>query len=136
MASGCQNSEHDSMNMNWSKHWKASKKPSKQRNYVKNAPLHVRSKLLGSHVSKELRSKLKIRSLRVRRGDKVKVLRGQFRGKTGTVERVDTKRGKVFITGVDFVKKDGSKSLYPVHASKILIQDLEGSDKRRLGEKK
>lgn len=122
--------------MKWSSSWKASKKPSKQRNYVRNAPLHVRSKLLGSHVSKDLRGKLKTRSLRVRRGDKVKVMRGQYKGKTGTVDRVDTKRGKIFITGVDFVKKDGSRALYPVHASKIMIQDLEGSDKRRLGEQK
>lgn len=134
MASCVENCEFDCMS--WSKSWKGSRKPSKQRKYARNAPLHLRNKLLGSHLSKEMRTKLKARSLRVRRGDKVKVMRGQFKGKTGTVDRVDTKRGKIFITGVDFVKKDGSKALYPVHASKILIQDLEGSDKRRLGEQK
>lgn len=118
--------------MKWSTTFSGSVKPSKQRMYVRNAPLHIRSTLLGSHLSKDLRQKLKKRSLRVRKGDKVKVLRGQHKGKTGTVERVDTKRMKIFITGVEFSKKDGSKAMYPVHPSKLLIQELH-ADKRRLG---
>ena len=121
--------------MKWNTSYTGSVKPSKQRNYVRNAPLHVRNTFLGSHLSKDLRQKLKIRALRVRKGDKIKVLRGQHKGKTGTVDRVDTKRMKVFITGIEFSKKDGSKSLYPVHPSKIMIQELH-TDKRRLGEQK
>ena len=118
--------------MNWSPTFSGSRKPSKQRKYIKNAPLHVRSTLLGSHLSEELMKSLKKRSLRVRKGDKVKVMRGQHKGKSGTVESVETKRQKIFITGVDFTKKDGSKSLYPLHPSKILITALEGNDKRRV----
>src|SRR3989338_427126 len=123
MAVSCQNREYCGMkSINWSSSWKASKKPSKQRKYVYNAPLHVRNSLPSSHLSKELRTSLKCRSLRVRKGDKVKVLRGQFKGRTGTVERVDTGRMKIFITGLDFVKKEGQKTIYPVHPSKVLIQ--------------
>ncbi len=122
--------------MSWNTTWTGSVKPRKQRAYVRNAPLHVRNTLVCSHLSKELRQKLKHRSLRVRKGDKVKVLRGQYKGKNGTVDRIDTKRMKIYITGVEFNKKDGSKALYPVHPSKLLIQELEGTDKRRLGEQK
>lgn len=121
---------------NWSPDWKGSKKPSKQRKYVHNAPLHVRSSLPTSHLSKELKASLKRRSLRVRKGDKVKVLRGQFKGRTGTVERVNTKEMKIFITGVELAKKEGQKALYPVHPSKLLIQTIDTTDKRRLGGKK
>ncbi|MEM3154691.1 MAG: 50S ribosomal protein L24 [Candidatus Woesearchaeota archaeon] len=126
--------------MNWNTTFSGSVKPSKQRAFVRNAPLHIRTTLVGSHLSKDLRQKLKKRSLRVRKGDKVKIMRGQHKGKTGTVDRVDTKRMKIFITGVDFTKKDGSKALYPVHPSQLLIQELH-TDKRRLsstkpGEKK
>jgi len=121
--------------MTWSSSWKASKKPRKQRNYVRNAPLHIRNKLVGSHLSKDLREKLKKRSLRVRKGDKIKVMIGQHKGKSGPVEKVDTKRMKVYITGIEFVKKDGSKSLYPVNPSNLLIQDI-AEDKRRIGGKK
>ena len=121
--------------MKWNTSFSASVKPGKQRTYVRAAPLHIRNTFLGSHLSKDLRNKLKMRSLRVRKGDKVKVLRGQHKGKTGTVDRVDTKRMKVFINGVEFNKKDGSKAMYPVHPSKLLIQELQ-ADKRRLGEQK
>ena len=120
----------------WSKSWKASKKPRKQRKYVRNAPAHVRGKFLGSHLSPELRKKLKCRSLRVRKGDKVKVMRGTFKGKIGTVDKVDVCNAKVYVTGVEIVKKDGSKALRPLQPSKLMIQSLEGSEKRRLGEKK
>ena len=122
--------------MKWSADWKASKKPSKQRKYVHNAPLHVRSSMPCSHLSKELKTSLKRRALRVRKGDKVKVLRGQFKGRTGTVERVDTRRVKIFIAGLEFVKKEGQKAAYPVHPSKLLIQTIDTTDKRRLGGKK
>ena len=122
--------------MNWTKTWKASVKPSKQRKYVRNAPAHVRSKLPVSHLSKDLKQKHKSRSLRVIKGDKVKVTRGQYKNKTGTVDRVDTKRMKVFITGIDFAKRDGSKSMYPIHPSNLLIQELNTNDKLRLGGEK
>lgn len=122
------------MIMEWSKHWKASKKPKKQRLYRFNAPAHVAGKMLASHLSDELKKKLGHRSLRVRKGDKVKVLRGQFKGKSGTVERVDTSNSKIFITGIEYVKKDGGKFLYGIHPSNLIITDI-ASDKFRVGGK-
>ncbi|MCW1309534.1 MAG: 60S ribosomal protein L26, partial [Candidatus Nanoarchaeia archaeon] len=35
----------------WSKKWKSSKKPSKQRKYRYNAPLHIRRKFLSVNLS-------------------------------------------------------------------------------------
>jgi len=119
--------------MNWSPTWISSKKPTKQRKYVKNAPLHIRSALLCSHLSKELAKKLNTRSLRVRKGDKVTVMRGQHKGKSGTVDRVDTQKARIYIAGVEVPKKDGSKSMYPIHPSKLLIKEI-ATDKRRLNE--
>ena len=122
--------------MNWNKNWKSSVKPKKQRKYVFKAPAHTRNQLPCSHLSKELRTKLKMRSIRVRKGDKVKVLRGQFKGKIGTIEKVDNTKIKVHITGVETIKKDGSKAKYPINPSNIIIQEVDTTDKRRLGEKK
>ena len=119
----------------WSPHWKASVKPSKQRAYVREAPLHVKRSFLSAHLSKELRGKHKMRSLTVRVGDKVIVMTGQFRKKSGKVERVDIKKSKVYISGVELAKKDGSKMQYPIHASNIIITELH-PDKRRIGELK
>ena len=120
----------------FSKSWISSKNPKKQRKFVFNAPLHLRSNLIVSHLSKELRKKYLKRGLRVRIGDKVIVTSGQFKKKSGKVEKVNTKKGKVYITGIDIVKKDGSKTLYPIHASNLVITELNLGDKRRIEVKK
>ena len=120
----------------WNKNWKRSVQPRKQRAFVRNAPDHIRNKLLCAHLSKELKEKHKIRSIRVRKGDKVKVMIGQFKNKIGKVDRVSTKRQRLFITGVEQTKMDGTKALYPVHPSNVMITELDLSDKRRLSEVK
>jgi large subunit ribosomal protein L24 len=124
------------MLMKWNRDWKGSVQPRKQRAYVRNAPLHVKSELVASHLSKDLRQKHKRRAVRVKVGDKVKVMRGTFRNKSGKVERVNVKEQKVYITGVELIKRDGSKALFPVHPSNLLIQELDAADKRRFGEVK
>ena len=70
------------MKKKFSKKWKASGKARKQRKYVANAPLHIKKKFLSANLSKELRKKYG-RSLQIRKGDSVKVMRGKFKGKTG-----------------------------------------------------
>lgn len=118
----------------WTKHWKASKNPKKQRKYTYQAPLHIRGRFLNAHLSEELAKKHNTRSLRVRKGDKVKIMRGQHKGKTGSIERVDTHNIRVYISTATFPKKDGTKTYTPIHPSKILITELT-NDKRRIGGK-
>lgn len=115
----------------WSKDWKSSKNPRKQRKYLYNLPLHIRKSLLSATLSKDLRKKYGKRSLSVRKDDKVKVLRGQFKKKTGKVFRVNLKRIRIYIEGVENVKKDGSKAPYPVHPSNVMITELNLEDKER-----
>ena len=116
----------------WSKHWKSSKKPRKQRKYVYHAPLHVRRKFLSAHLSKELREKYKRRSFPVRKGDEVEIMRGEFKRKTGKVIRVDPKKIKVFIEGIKRKKVDGSEVQVPIHPSNLRIINLNLEDKERL----
>jgi len=42
---------------------------------------------------------------KIKKGDKVKVLAGKDRGKTGVIEAVATETGKVRIEGINVVKK-------------------------------
>ncbi|MDP9401548.1 MAG: 50S ribosomal protein L24 [Actinomycetota bacterium] len=44
-------------------------------------------------------------ALRIRRDDEVVVISGKDRGKTGRVLRVDPERDKVFVEGVNIVKR-------------------------------
>ncbi len=136
MAADSEDSEHhrlkgNVMKQEWSSAWKASKQPRKQRKYRANAPLHLRRKFLAAHLSKELRMKYSRRAVPVRAGDKVKILIGTYRGRSGKVDRIDTKRGKVYVTGIEVIKKDGSKATPPVEPSNLLIVELNAGDKKR-----
>ena len=115
----------------FSNKWKSSKQVRKKRKFSYNAPLHIKHKFLGSHLSKELIKKHGRRSFPVRKGDVVKVQRGQYKGITGKVEKVFVKETRVWIEGVNLVKRDGSKSFYPIHPSNLLITELNLSDKKR-----
>lgn len=86
---------------------------------------------MSAHLSSELRKRYGKRSIALRKGDTVKVLLGKFKGRTGKVERVDLKRIKVYIQGIDMEKKDGSKVHCPIHPSNLLITSLYLDDKKR-----
>lgn len=120
------------MKAKFSHSWKSSKQPRKQRKYVFNMPLHLKGRLLGVHLNPALRKKYGMRSIRVRKGDKVKVMKGQFKGKVGKVESVNTTRRKIIIAGMQFTKKDGTKAVYPLAPANLMIEELDLSDKRRL----
>lgn len=47
--------------------------------------------------------------MKIKKGDKVKVLLGKDRGKEGTVEYVMAKEGKVFVGGVNLYKRHVKK---------------------------
>ena len=116
----------------FSKSWISSKKPNKQRKYRFNAPLNIQGSFLNVHLSKELRAKYGTRSLRVRTGDKVRIMRGQFKKQEGKVEEVDMKKLKVYLSKVEHVKRDGTKARYPIQPSNLLLVELNVDDKKRL----
>ncbi|TAL57866.1 MAG: 50S ribosomal protein L24 [Nanoarchaeota archaeon] len=124
------------MKTKFSSSWKSSLHPRKQRKYRANSPLHIRASFVSAHLSKDLRLKLKRRSLPLRENDTVKVIRGQFKGKTGKIRVVMRNREKIIVEGVEQSKRDGSKTPVPVHASNILLIDLVADKKRIKREKK
>ncbi len=106
-------------------------RPSKQRKAQFNAPLHIRRKFLAAPLAEDMRKKVGVKSAPVRAGDKVKVMRGQYKGTVGKVDRTDTSSVRVYVTGVEVTKKNGAKTLYPIHPSNLLITEPVLSDKRR-----
>lgn len=123
------------MKKTFSKKWKASSQTRKQRKYRFNAPLHIKHKFLSANLSKELRKKLGIRNIEVRKGDSVKIMRGEFKKKTGKIASVDIKRTRVAIEGIQRKKKDGTKVNVYFHPSNLQILDMK-EDKFRLAVKK
>ena len=120
------------MRKEFSTKWIGSKQPRKQRKYVYNAPLHTRHKLLSAHLSKDLRTKYGKRSVPVRKGDEVLVMRGNFKKKKAKITGVNLKRGKVFLENIQRTKKDGSKVNVPFYPSNLMIMNLALEDKERI----
>ena len=106
-------------------------KPSKQRKRLYTAPLHIRYKLLAAPLAPELREKYGFRSLPVRVGDKVQVLRGDFKGFEGKVLSVNRKKFRITIEGITREKVDGTTINVPIHPSKVMITELNLDDRWR-----
>ena len=94
--------------------------------------MHIKHKMVGAPLSSELKKEYSIRTLPVRKGDTVKVLRGDSKGKTGKVTKVSLAKLRIYVESVDVTRADGTKSLYPVHASNLVITKLDLSDAKRV----
>jgi large subunit ribosomal protein L24 len=87
------------------------------------------------------------RPMKVRSGDRVQVMSGKDRGKTGRILRVDTKRERVFVEGLNMVKRHTRPSQVPgaqteaalggvieregpIHVSNVMILDAKGQPTR------
>jgi large subunit ribosomal protein L24 len=79
--------------------------------------------------------------IHVRRGDRVRVIRGNFAGQEGTVLRVLTKENRVVVEGVNMRKRHMKPSQAnpeggiitfeaPVHASNVMLLDTNGEPTR------
>ena len=120
------------MKQKWSSDWKGSVQPRKQRKYRYNAPLHVRHKLVSANLSEFHRKELGRRSLPVRKGDEIEVMRGSFKGFKGLVERVDLKRLKVYVENMNVKKADGTEVAKAVDPSNLRITKPNLDDKMRI----
>ncbi|MEM2210689.1 MAG: 50S ribosomal protein L24 [Nitrososphaerales archaeon] len=108
-----------------------SSKPRKVRKKMYEAPHHIKSSQLRSPLIKELREKYGVRSVRVRKGDIVKVMRGAYKGVEGKIISVDVKSGRVSIEGITREKIGGGTVPVMIHASKVMVTNLNLDDKWR-----
>jgi large subunit ribosomal protein L24 len=107
------------------------KDPRKQRKMLYNAPAHIRHKFLGARLSNELIASRGIKTLPVRKGDTIRIVRGDNAGFEGKVSRVDLRRYRIFVEGLTREKVDGTNIFVSVHPSKVIIRSLNLDDKWR-----
>ena len=121
------------MKAEFNKNWNSSVQPRKQVKFRANAPNHIKRKFMGSPLDKELRIKYGRRTIEIRKGDEVKIMRGKFSGKQGKVGTVDVGNTRIQVDGIQRVKKmGGEKMITWFHPSKVKIIILNTDDKKRL----
>ena len=107
------------------------KNPSKQRKKFFNAPAHIRHKQMAAPLSRELSASKGAKTLPVRKGDTVRIKRGDNKGFEGKVSRVDLKHYRLYMEGLTREKVDGTNIFLPIHPSKVEIRNLNLDDKYR-----
>jgi large subunit ribosomal protein L24 len=106
-------------------------KPGLQRKRLFQAPLHQRYKHFAAPLSPELKKSRGTNSLPVRKGDTVRVMRGDKKGIEGKVNKVDRKKYRISVEGVTREKIEGTAIPVLIHPSKVMIINLNLDDKWR-----
>lgn len=106
-------------------------KPGLQRKRLFQAPLHLRYRQFAAPLSAELKRARGFNALPVRRGDTVRIMRGDRKGIEGKVSKVDRKAYRISVEGVSREKVDGTAIPVLIHPSKVMIINLNLDDKWR-----
>eukprot|EP01156_Anaeramoeba_ignava_P002187 Anaeramoba_ignava/a217771_236.p1 GENE.a217771_236~~a217771_236.p1 ORF type:complete len:167 (-),score=63.58 a217771_236:52-486(-) len=101
------------------------------------APPSERRIKMSSRLSSELRAQYNIRSLPIRNGDEVKIMRGDFKSREGKVVNVVRKKYVVHIERIQKEKKNGQQYFIPIHPSNVMITKLKiNGNRQKLLERK
>lgn len=94
-------------------------------------PKHKAVKTIASHLDEKLAKELNKRSIGVRKGDTVKIVRGENKGKEGKISSVDTVKKRIYIEKVVVRRSNGQEKPLPIQPSNVIVTDLDRSDRKR-----
>eukprot|EP00826_Nyctotherus_ovalis_P059712 TRINITY_DN8331_c0_g1_i4.p2 TRINITY_DN8331_c0_g1~~TRINITY_DN8331_c0_g1_i4.p2 ORF type:complete len:142 (-),score=44.97 TRINITY_DN8331_c0_g1_i4:175-600(-) len=101
------------------------------------APSHIRRRIMGCHLSKDLRTQYHVRAIPIRKDDEVTVMRGNHKGKKGKVISVYRKRWAIHVEKITKDKANGTQVQVPIHPSNCMITKLKiDNDRKRILDKK
>ena len=84
-----------------------------------------------SNLSNNLKKEYNTKSMRIVKGDSVKIMRGEYKGVEGKVEKLNTVKGRLSIEGVQREKIKGGQVKVQIHASNVRVTSLHLDDKYR-----
>jgi len=105
-----------------------SRKPGKQRKALFNYQNHQRSKLLSTRVADFLREEYGIKSLPLRVGDNVRIIRGEYKDFEGEVTEI-LKNQRAKVKEAVFEKTDGTQFHPAIHVSNLIITKFKDEKK-------
>ena len=86
---------------------------------------------VSSNLSDNLKKQYNKRSVNVIKGDTVKILRGEYKGVEGKVEKINALNGRLSIEGVQREKIKGGQVKVQIHSSNVVISSLKLDDEYR-----
>lgn len=103
---------------------KVSSQKRTQRRNLYQAPSSIRRKIMSCRLTKELRTKHKVRSLPIRKNDVVKILKGKAKGKTGKVTTVYRRKWVIHVEKITRDKQNGQPVNIPIRPNNCAIETL------------
>ena len=100
------------------------------------ADLHIKKNFVHACLSKDLRKQLKRRSLGLRKNDTVKIMVGKHKKKTAKVNKIDLKKERIYLQGLNLKKADGKEKLLGFEPSNLMIIEIGDNDALRIKTKK
>ncbi len=94
-------------------------------------PKHQRDKIVGAVLEDSLREQYRRKNIRVIKGDSIRIMRGEYKGVEGKVEKVDTERSTFRIEGIQREKIRGGQVKVPIHSSNVMVIALNLDDAYR-----
>jgi large subunit ribosomal protein L24 len=94
-------------------------------------PKHQRDKMVGAMLEDSLRQQYGTKNVRVVKGDSVRVMRGEYKGVEGKVDKVNTEHATFHIEGIQREKIRGGQVKVPIHSSNVMVIGLNLDDDRR-----
>ena len=99
---------------------------------IYRATIQTRNKQLASPLSKDLRKKYGKRNVRIVEGDTVRIIRGEFKGVDGKVEKVSAPTNSITVAGIKKEKTKGDKFDVYINSSNVIVTALNTDDKWRI----
>src|ERR671911_2713393 len=94
-------------------------------------PKHQRDKMVGAVLEDSLRKQYGRKNIRVIKGDSVRVMRGEYKGVEGKVEKLNTEHATFHIEGIQREKIRGGQVKVPIHSSNVMVISLNLDDDYR-----
>jgi large subunit ribosomal protein L24 len=94
-------------------------------------PKHQRDKMVGAMLEDSLRKQYGRKKVRVIKGDSIRVMRGEYKGVEGKVEKVNTEHATFHIEGIQREKIRGGQVKVPIHSSNVMVIGLNLDDDLR-----
>ncbi|MDP8889230.1 MAG: 50S ribosomal protein L24 [Thermoproteota archaeon] len=94
-------------------------------------PKHQRDRMVGAVLEDSLRKQYGRKKIRVVKGDSVRVVRGEYKGVEGKVEKVNTEHATFHIEGIQREKIRGGQVKVPIHSSNVMVISLNLDDDYR-----
>ncbi|MDQ3883000.1 MAG: 50S ribosomal protein L24 [Thermoproteota archaeon] len=94
-------------------------------------PKHKRDKMVGAILDDTLRKQYGRKNIRVVKGDSIRVMRGEYKGVEGKVEKVNTENATFHVEGIQREKIRGGQVKVPIHSSNVMVISLNLDDDYR-----